>query len=77
MSKLLDLAPSLGLIVCAECDATTLAPEVGTPAGWDAAWSHVRGWVFTCPACLDAIEDIYRGGGTLAQARRSWSGGLR
>lgn len=61
LATLLDLAPDL--IVCADCEATTHAPEIGVPGEWDAGWSATRGWLFTCPACLDAIENIYRAGG--------------
>lgn len=61
--EILKAAPSPGLVICHGCDATAESPPVGVPEGWDAAWRHVAGWIFTCPACLDRAEAIFLAGG--------------
>lgn len=54
--------PIPDLVACDTCDRMTSCP-VGVPEGWDAAYTNGAGWSFTCPGCLEGIEEEWRGGG--------------
>ena len=56
-NALIQDRPPPELVVCDCCDATTACPELGIPAGWDATYGNEAGWSFTCPDCLEGIEE--------------------
>lgn len=67
LASLLRVPPDI--VVCRGCPAWTIAPT-GIPEGWDGVWRSSSGWSFTCPACLDRIEEAYRRGQSLSEASR-------
>lgn len=63
VAKLLALAETApATAVCTSCGNTAALPMVGMPEGWDGIYSNKVGWDFTCPECLEAIEENWRAG---------------
>lgn len=61
LQALLPAVPG-NLVGCGTCDATTIAPELGDPEGWDCFFQNGAGLVFTCPDCLEQIEQDWMNG---------------